>query len=83
MISDISKICRIPLSIGGKIKNLDDIKRLTAGADKVVINSAAIENPNFIQQASKEFGSQCIVVSVDVKKIEKIIGKFLKNLARR
>ena len=49
MISDISKICRIPLSIGGKIKNLDDIKkRLTAGADKVVINSAAIENPNFI-----------------------------------
>ena len=83
VISDISKICRIPLSIGGKIKNLDDIKkRLTAGADKVVINSAAIENPNFIQQASKEFGSQCIVVSVDVKKIEKNNWKIFKKFGK-
>ena len=83
VISDISKICRIPLSIGGKIKNLDDIKkRLTAGADKVVINSAAIDNPNFIHQASKEFGSQCIVVSVDVKKIEKNNWKIFKKFGK-
>tara|TARA_B100000963_G_scaffold345011_1_gene348485 strand:+ start:267 stop:1097 length:831 start_codon:yes stop_codon:yes gene_type:complete len=69
IISDISKVCRVPLSIGGKIKSLEDIKvRLAAGADKVVINSAAIQNPNFIKEASKQFGSQCIVVCVDVRK---------------
>ena len=65
IIKDISKSCRIPLSVGGKIKNLEDIKlRLNAGADKVVINSSAIDNPDFIKKAALEFGSQCIVVSV-------------------
>ncbi len=69
IIKDVSKVCRVPLSIGGKIHSLDDIKiRLKAGADKVVINSAALENPNFIKEASSQFGSQCIVVCVDVKK---------------
>jgi cyclase len=70
IISDLSRICRVPLSIGGKIKTLEDIKkRLKAGADKVVINSAAINNPEFIKNAAREFGSQCIVISIDVKKI--------------
>ena len=69
IISDLSRICRVPLSVGGKIKTLEDIKkRLKAGADKVVINSAAIDNPEFIKKAAREFGSQCIVVSIDVKK---------------
>jgi len=69
IIKDISKVCRVPLTIGGKIRSINDIKiRLKAGADKVVINSAAIENPKFIKDAAKEFGSQCIVVCVDVKK---------------
>jgi len=69
IIKDLSKVTRIPLTIGGKIKNLEDIRiRLRAGADKVTINSAAIENPSFISEAAKEFGSQCIVISVDVKK---------------
>tara|TARA_B100000029_G_scaffold263414_1_gene259590 strand:- start:7910 stop:8743 length:834 start_codon:yes stop_codon:yes gene_type:complete len=69
IIKNISKICRVPLAVGGKIRTLDDIKkRLKAGADKVVINTKAIENPEFIKEASKEFGSQCIVVCVDVVK---------------
>jgi cyclase len=85
IISDLSRICRVPLSVGGKIKTLEDIKkRLKAGADKVVINSAAIDNPEFIKKAAREFGSQCIVVSIDVKKtsVDKwnIFKHFGKNL---
>ena len=69
IIKSISKICRVPLTIGGKIKNLKDISsRLKAGADKVAINTAALDNPLFIKEASEEFGSQCIVISIDVKK---------------
>ena len=72
LIKEVSKICFVPLTIGGKIRTLDDIcLRLESGADKVTINSIAIENPDFIYQAAKEFGSQCIVVSIDVKMILK------------
>lgn len=85
IIKDLSKICRVPLSIGGKIKTLEDIKkRLKAGADKVVINSAAINNPEFIKNAAREFGSQCIVISIDVKKISNnkwhVFKHFGKNI---
>jgi len=84
IISDISKICRVPLSIGGKIKKLEDIReRLKAGADKVVINTSAIENPDFIKDAAKEFGSQCIVVSVDVKKISENKWNVFKNFGQK
>jgi len=83
IIKDISKSCRIPLSVGGKIKNLEDIKlRLNAGADKVVINSSAIDNPDFIKKAALEFGSQCIVVSVDVKKTDHNNWKIYKNFGQ-
>ncbi len=69
IIKSVSKVCRVPLTIGGKIKNLKDISlRLKAGADKVAINTAALEDPLFIKKASEEFGSQCIVISIDVKK---------------
>ena len=69
IIKSVSKVCRVPLTIGGKIKNLKDISlRFKAGADKVAINTAALNNPLFIKEASEEFGSQCIVVSIDVKK---------------
>ncbi|MBV06226.1 MAG: imidazole glycerol phosphate synthase subunit HisF [Gammaproteobacteria bacterium] len=58
----------IPLTVGGGIRNIEDIKRLLrSGADKVSINTAAIENPDFIKEASDKFGSQCIVVAVDAK----------------
>ncbi len=60
----------MPLTVGGGIRNLDDIRNLLkAGADKVSINSAAVKDPDFINRASKRFGSQCIVVAIDVKKI--------------
>jgi cyclase len=60
----------IPLTVGGGIRNLDDIRRmLNAGADKVSINTAAVDQPEFVQQASQQFGSQCIVVAIDAKRV--------------
>lgn len=62
----------IPLTVGGGIKNLEDIRNLLkAGADKVSINTAAVKNPDLIKRASKLFGSQCIVVAIDAKKVGK------------
>ena len=59
----------IPLTVGGGIRNILDIqKMLKAGADKVSINTAAVNNPNFVEDAAKRFGSQCIVVAIDAKK---------------
>ncbi len=72
ILEDISKVTFMPLTLGGKIKNLDDIeKRLKLGADKVSINTAVFERPDFISEASKEFGSQCIVVSIDSTVLDK------------
>ena len=59
----------IPLTVGGGIRDILDIqKMLKAGADKVSINTAAVNNPNFVEDAAKRFGSQCIVVAIDAKK---------------
>jgi imidazole glycerol-phosphate synthase subunit HisF len=59
----------IPLTVGGGIQNLETIKKLLrAGADKVSINSAAVRNPDFINQASQRFGNQCIVVAIDARR---------------
>ncbi len=60
----------IPLTVGGGIRTLEDIRRmLNAGADKVSINSAAVFNPSFVMEAAEKFGSQCIVVAIDCKKV--------------
>lgn len=60
----------IPLTVGGGIRELEDIRRmLNAGADKVSINTAAVKNPDFVSQASARFGSQCIVVAIDAKRV--------------
>ncbi len=60
----------IPLTVGGGIRTLDDIRKLlNAGADKVSINSAAVANPEFVREAAERFGSQCIVVAIDAKKV--------------
>lgn len=59
----------IPLTVGGGIRELQDIRNmLNAGADKVSINSAAVQNPEFVRNAAQKFGSQCIVVAIDAKK---------------
>jgi len=60
----------IPLTVGGGIRTVDDIRRmLNAGADKVGINSAAVTNPEFVREAAEKFGSQCIVVAIDAKRV--------------
>ena len=60
----------VPLTVGGGVRKVDDIRHLlNAGADKVSINSAAIFNPEFVGEAAARFGSQCIVVAIDAKKV--------------
>ncbi len=69
VVYSVAKQLFIPLSVGGGIRELDDIWRLLdAGCDKVSLNSAAISNPRLIEQAATRFGSQCVVVAIDVKK---------------
>ena len=72
IVQDVSVNCFMPITVGGKINSLNDIEtRLRAGADKVCINTAAVCNPDFVAQASREFGSQCIVISLDVSQVGK------------
>lgn len=60
----------MPLTVGGGIRTLDDIRTLlNAGADKVSINTAAVQNPEFVREASERFGSQCIVVAIDARRV--------------
>ena len=60
----------MPLTVGGGIREINDIRNLLlAGADKVSINTAAVKDINFVKEASKKFGTQCMVVAVDAKKV--------------
>ncbi len=69
IVEQVAKEVFIPLTVGGGIRKLDDIYRLLAvGCDKVSVNSAAIKRPELIDEGAKRFGSQCIVVAIDVKK---------------
>ena len=69
VVERTSKKCFVPLTVGGGVRNVEDInKLLNCGADKVSINTAAVENPKVIEESSKKFGSQCIVVAIDAKK---------------
>lgn len=70
VVEEVASQVFIPLTVGGGIRTVEDIRRmLNAGADKVAINSAAIFNPAFVQEACDTFGSQCIVVAIDAKKV--------------
>ena len=69
VVAKTSKKCFVPLTVGGGIRNVEDInKLLNSGADKVSINTAAVNNPNLVNESSKKFGSQCIVIAIDAKK---------------
>ena len=71
-VSAIAGQVFIPLTVGGGIRTLEDIRTmLNAGADKVAINTAAVENPGFVQEAAARFGSQCIILAVDAKQVSK------------
>ena len=70
VVEAVAREVFIPLTVGGGIREVGDIRRLlNAGADKVSINTAAVHNPQFVREATDKFGSQCIVVAVDAKKV--------------
>ena len=70
VVEEIASQVFIPLTVGGGIRALEDIRRmLNAGADKVTINTAAVHNPELVREAAEKFGSQCIVVAIDAKKV--------------
>lgn len=70
VVEDVASQVFIPLTVGGGIRSIEDIKRmLIAGADKVSINTAAVHDPEFVQRAATQFGSQCIVVAIDAKQV--------------
>jgi imidazole glycerol-phosphate synthase subunit HisF len=69
VVERTAKKCFVPLTVGGGVRGIEDInKLLNCGADKVSINTAAVQNPEMIIESSKKFGSQCIVVAIDAKK---------------
>ena len=69
VVNDTSKKCFVPLTVGGGVRSVEDInKLLNCGADKVSINTAAVQNAEVVIESSKKFGSQCIVVAIDAKK---------------
>ena len=70
VVEEVAGQVFIPLTVGGGIRKVEDIRRmLNAGADKVAINTAAVFNPEFVREAAERFGSQCIVVAIDAKKV--------------
>jgi len=70
VVEKVAEQVFIPLTVGGGIREVKDVRRmLNAGADKVAINTAAVFNPEFVKQASERVGSQCIVVAIDAKKV--------------
>ena len=74
ILTEVASKIFIPLTVGGGINTLDDFDRvLKCGADKVSVNSGAIKNPDLIYQAAQKYGNQCVVLSVDVKRVD---GKF-------
>jgi len=80
IITDMANECFMPLTIGGGIKTIDDVYTvLGAGADKVSINSEAIKRPSFIKEIATIFGSQCVVCSIDIKKVDGAYRVFTKK----
>lgn len=72
IISEMISRCRLPIGAGGGIKNVEDAKKcFAAGADKIVVNSSAVLRPGLVKELADEFGSQSVVVSIDVKKDDK------------
>jgi cyclase len=75
VVRRVAEQCFMPLTVGGGVRTLDDIRNLLlAGADKVSINTEAVKRPEFVREAAQKFGSQCIVVAIDAKQVAE--GKF-------
>lgn len=75
VLTEVAKNVFIPLTVGGGINTIEDFDRvLKCGADKVSVNSGAIKNPNLIKEGAQKYGNQCVVISVDVKRVD---GKYI------
>ncbi|MBC36703.1 MAG: imidazole glycerol phosphate synthase subunit HisF [Rickettsiales bacterium] len=71
LVQKTAEVCFMPLTIGGGVRNLEDIRKLLlAGADKVSINTQAVQNPEIVKDAAEKFGNQCIVVAIDARKVK-------------
>ncbi|MBE3021743.1 imidazole glycerol phosphate synthase subunit HisF [Campylobacter sp. RM13119] len=80
VVAKIAKELFIPLTVGGGIRTVDDISRLlNVGCDKVSLNSAAVHEPNLINEAAKKFGSQCVVVAIDIKNVGNSYNVFING----
>lgn len=78
MVEKVAKQVFIPFTVGGGISSIEDMRRLlSAGADKIAINSAAVKNPNLIKESSDYFGSQCVVVAIDAKYVDNDFYVFI------
>ncbi len=70
VVSRTAEACFMPLTVGGGVRAIEDVRKLLlAGADKVSINTEAVKRPSFVQEAAEKFGSQCIVVAIDAKRV--------------
>ena len=84
IINEASKNIFIPLTVGGGIRNIDDaFKAFNSGADKITVNTAAVEDNNLINNLSKKFGSQSLVLSIEAKKIDKNKWEVFTNNGRQ
>lgn len=80
IVEQVANQVFIPLTVGGGINTLDDFDRvLKAGADKVSVNSGAIKNPELIREAALKYGNQCVVLSIDVKRVKGVFKVFLNG----
>ncbi|MCQ4638404.1 imidazole glycerol phosphate synthase subunit HisF [Anaerovorax odorimutans] len=80
ILVDVASQIFIPLTVGGGINTLDDFDRvLKCGADKVSVNSGAIRNPDLIEQGAKKYGDQCVVLSMDIKRVDGVFKLFSKG----
>ena len=71
VVAGTAEVCFMPLTVGGGVRTIEDVRALLlAGADKVSINTAAVRNPAFVAEAAEKFGTQCIVVAIDAKRVE-------------
>ncbi len=80
ILTEVASKIFIPLTVGGGINTLEDFDRvLKCGADKVSVNSGAIRNPSLIDEAAKRYGNQCVVISADVKRVDKVFRVYAKG----
>ena len=80
ILTECARRVFIPLTVGGGINSLEDFERvLKCGADKVSVNSGAIKNPSLIDEAAKRYGSQCVVLSADIKRVDGVFRVFAKG----